>query len=253
MCSGDGLADPAAAVERATRFLSAGADILDVGAMSTRPGSMPIPEELEAARLAGVISLLRPLTDALISADSYRPGPAAAALKAGADIINDVTGLQDARIARLAAAHAAAVVVMHIQGTPETMQLAPTYTDLIGEVRAGLALGVQTALDAGVPHESIILDPGVGFGKNLEHNLELLRRLGELRFFGLPLLVGVSRKGFIGKITGREVHDRVEGTAAAVALAIANGADIVRVHDVRSMVAVCRMADAIVRARPERE
>jgi dihydropteroate synthase len=245
--SGDGVADTETAVEQARRFLEAGADLLDVGAMSTRPGATPIPEELEARRLSEVVGAVRPLTEAPISADAYRVLPARAALEAGADILNDVTGLRDARMAPLAAEYGAGVVVMHMQGMPDTMQLDPRYEDVVGEVYEYLASGAARAEAAGVAREGIIVDPGIGFGKTLEHNLELLRRLGEFRGLGLPLLVGTSRKGFIGRVTGREVGDRVEGTAATVALAIANGAEIVRVHDVDRMMPVVRMSDAIVR------
>lgn len=245
--SGDGLRALDDTVAQARRFLEAGADMLDIGAMSTRPGSAPIPQELEAQRLHEAISALRGLTPALISADTYRPRPASVALEAGADLINDITGLRHPRIAELAASYDAGVVVMHMQGTPATMQLAPRYEDVVGEVYWALADGVVTARRAGIPPAGIIVDPGIGFGKTLEHNLELLRRLRELKGLGHALLVGTSRKGFIGKITGREVHDRLEGTAATVALSVAGGADIVRVHDVEQMALVCKMADAIVR------
>lgn len=245
--SGDGLDDPDAAVAQAQRFLDCGADILDVGAMSTRPGSAPIPEEVEAGRLGAVIRAIRPLTGGIISADTYRLGPAAAALEAGADVINDISGLRDPALARLAAGYGAGVVVMHMQGTPATMQDAPAYEDVVGEVYGALASGAGAALEAGIAPEGIVVDPGIGFGKTLEHNLELLQRLREFTGLGYPLLVGASRKGFIGRITGREVGDRLHGTAATVALSVAGGADIVRVHDVEEMALVVRMSDAIVR------
>ena len=245
--SGDALPDVPAAAKQARRFLDAGADILDVGAMSTRPGSAPIAEELEVERLDATIRALRETTDAPISADTYRPGPARAALEAGADILNDISGLRDPRMAPLAAGYGAGVLVMHMQGTPDTMQRDPRYGDVVREVYAELAAGAGRAEAAGIPREAVILDPGIGFGKTLEHNLELLRRLAEFRGLGRALLVGTSRKGFIGRITGREAADRGWGTAATVALAIAQGADIVRVHDVREMADVARVADAIVR------
>ncbi len=245
--SRDGLADAGAAVEQARRFLEAGAEILDVGAMSTRPRSQPVSEELEARRLSETIGALRALTDVPVSADTYRVGPARAALEAGADIINDISGLRDPRMAPLVAEYDAGVVVMHMLGTPDTMQQDPRYEDVVGEVYEYLAAAAGRAEAAGVRREGIVLDPGIGFGKTVGHNLELLRRLREFTGLGLPLLVGTSRKSFIGRVTGRDVGDRIEGTAATVALSIANGADIVRVHDVEQMVAVARMSDAIVR------
>jgi dihydropteroate synthase len=248
--SGDGLTDTAGAIEQARAFLHAGADILDVGAMSTRPGAATIEERSEAERLHAVISALRPLTDVPLSADTFRTGPARAALEAGADILNDITGLRDARIAQLAALYGAGVVVMHMQGTPETMQRDPHYANVVGEIYDSLGTGVATALDAGVSAHGIIVDPGIGFGKTLDHNLELLHRLSEFTRLDHALLVGTSRKAFIGRITGRDVGQRVAGTAATVALAIAGGADIVRVHDVEQMVDVCRVSDRIVRWLP---
>ncbi len=245
--SGDGLGDTAGAVDQAHAFLRAGADILDVGAMSTRPGATIIAEATEAERLHRVISALRPLTEKPISADTFRIEPARAALDAGADILNDISGLRDARIAQLAASYGAGVVVMHMQGTPETMQRDPHYDDVVADVYDSLATGATTAQEAGVPEHSIIVDPGIGFGKTLDHNIELLHRLPEFTRLGHPLLVGTSRKAFIGRITGRDVDRRTAGTAATVALAIAGGADIVRVHDVEQMVDVCRVSDRIVR------
>lgn len=245
--SGDGVADVTAAVERAVTQLSEGADILDVGAMSTRPGSEPVSEDEEAEKLFALLSAVRQHTDAVISADTYRPLPARAALEAGADILNDITGARDARLAALAAEFGAGFVAMHMRGMPATMQLNPVYADLMSEVYASLHDGVSTALAAGVAPTGIVVDPGIGFGKTLEHNLELLRRLKELRGLGCPVLLGPSRKGFIGRLTGRDVGERAFGTAAAVAVGIANGADIVRVHDVAEMRDVVRVADAAVR------
>jgi dihydropteroate synthase len=264
--SGDGLGtDVDAAVTQAWRMAREGADLVDIGGQSTRPGSDPVDAEEELGRVLPVVERLRggagvegifPLP---ISIDTNRSEVARAALAAGADIINDISGLRDdPAIAHVAAEYAAGLVLMHMQGTPKTMQVNPHYDDLLGEVTAYLQEGIAKALAAGVPRGSIWIDPGIGFGKTLEHNLELLRRLAELRQLGCPILVGTSRKGFIGRILA-PLHDgqvpqpdaRVVGTGATVALSIANGADIVRVHDVAHAVEVARVADAIVRGYVE--
>lgn len=248
--SGDGLGgDLEAAVAQARRMVEAGADLLDVGAESTRPGAAEVPVEEELRRLVPAVERLVREVAVPISVDTYKPAVARAALAAGAHIVNDVAGLQgDPEMAAIAAEHGAPVVAMHMQGTPRTMQINPTYREVVGEVAAYLARSVEIAVRAGVPRSQVIVDPGIGFGKTLEHNLEILRRLGELKALGQPLLVGTSRKAFIGRILGGlPPTERVEGTAATVALAIAGGADVVRVHDVAQIVRVARVADAIVR------
>jgi dihydropteroate synthase len=256
--SGDSLgSDVEAAVAQARRMQVEGADILDVGGQSTRPGSDPIPVEEEMRRVLPVIKRLAapdgvPLP---LSVDTSRADVAEAALAAGAHIVNDITGLhEDPGIAQVAARRGAGLVLMHIQGTPRTMQHHPHYDDLLGEVIAYLRRGVEIAVKAGVPREKIWVDPGIGFGKSLGHNLELLRRLGELRSLGCAILVGTSRKSFVGRIiaqaSGGELPppaERVVGTGATLAVSIANGADVVRVHDVAHAVEVVRVADAIVR------
>ena len=245
---GDGTGgDVEASVAQALRFQEEGADILDVGAESTRPGYAPISAEEELARLTPVLEALIPRAVVPISVDTYKAAVAERALEAGAAMINDVWGLKrDKEIARLAAEYGAYLVLMHNQeGT--------AYTDLVGEVRASLRWSADTAEGAGVPRERIILDPGFGFGKTAEQNLEVLRRLSELRVLGYPVLVGTSRKSTIGLVLDLPVEDRLEGTAATVALSVAYGADLVRVHDVRAMARVARMTDAVVRstrARP---
>jgi dihydropteroate synthase len=261
--SGDGLGtDVDAAVAQAWKMAQEGADLVDIGGQSTRPGSEPVDIEEELDRVLPVVQRLRgkaqdsegafPLP---ISVDTNRAGVARAALEAGADIINDISGLSDdPTIAKVAAEYDAGLVLMHMQGTPRTMQLNPHYDDLLGEVTAYLLAGIDKAIAAGVSRQSLWVDPGIGFGKTLDHNLELLRRLAELKVLGCPILVGTSRKSFIGKILA-SVHGgqapgpdaRVVGTGATVALSIANGADIVRVHDVAHAVEVARVADAIVR------
>jgi len=260
--SGDGLGDNVdAAVQQAHRMEYEGADLLDIGGQSTRPGAEPVSEDEELHRVVPVIQSLRG-TDSLrlpISIDTNRASVADAAVQAGADIINDISGLRDdPAIAEVAAKHGAGLVLMHIQGTPRNMQQNPHYDNLLEEVIAYLQTGIDKAMQAGVPRERIWVDPGIGFGKTIEHNLELLRRLNELRVLGCPILIGTSRKGFIGRILA-PLHDgaaplpadRVAGTGATIALSIANGADIVRVHDVAPAVDVARIADAIVRGYVE--
>jgi dihydropteroate synthase len=240
--SGDGLgSDIPAIVEQALRFESEGADILDVGAESTRPGSTPITAEEELARLIPALEAIVPRARLPVSVDTYKAPVARRAIQAGAVLINDVWGLKaDPHIADVAAETGTPLILMHNQ---ENRQ----YRDLLPDIFASLSHSVQLARRAGVPAESIVVDPGIGFGKTPDHNLEILRRLGEFKGLGYPLLVGASRKSTIGLVLGLPPDQRVEGTAATVALAIASGADIVRVHDVQQMVRVCRMTDAVVR------
>ena len=243
--SGDGLGyDAEAALEQALRFQDEGADIIDVGGESTRPGSTPVTVEEEKRRVIPVIRLLASRLDVPVSVDTYKREVARDALAAGAAVINDVWGLKrDPALADLAAREGAPIVLMHNQQGLD-------YSDLVPEALASLRASLRQALEAGVPSENVVLDPGLGFGKKPEHNLELLRRLAELKALGLPLLVGTSRKSTIGLVLDLPVEERLEGTAATVALAIANGADIVRVHDVKAMTRVARMSDAIVRGWP---
>ena len=246
--SGDGLGhDAEAALEQALRFQDEGADIIDVGGESTRPGSTPVTVEEEKRRVIPVIRLLASRLDVPVSVDTYKREVAREALAAGAAIINDVWGLKrDPALADLAAREGAPIVLMHNQQGLD-------YSDLVPETLASLRASLRQAVEAGVPSENVVLDPGLGFGKRPEHNLELLRRLAELKALGLPLLVGTSRKSTIGLVLDLPVEERLEGTAATVALAIANGADIVRVHDVKAMTRVARMSDAIVRGWPAGE
>jgi dihydropteroate synthase len=262
--SGDGLqaasADVvAAAIDQARRFLDAGADILDVGGESTRPGAAEVGAAEERERVVPVIAALRQHFDAPISVDSPKAGVVAAALDAGADLINDVWGLRlpgggwNDDLARLAADRAAPMILMHnrraraVAGAIGHYRQVE-YADLMGEIIDDLRASIQRALDHGVRPDRIIVDPGVGFGKSPAQNIELLRRLSELRVLGYPILLGTSRKSFIGlALGGVPPEERVEGTAATVALGIASGADIVRVHDVAAMARVARVTDAIVR------
>jgi dihydropteroate synthase len=248
--SGDGLDfGVEAAVARAQAMQAAGADILDVGGMSTRPGAEEIPESEELRRVVPLIARLAREVDLPLSVDTYRAAVADAALDAGAVIVNDITGLgAEPALAGVVARRGAALVLMHIKGTPRTMQHDPQYADLLGEIIAYLRAACDRAVAAGVPRDHLWIDPGIGFGKTGDHNLEVLRRLGELRSLGLPVLVGTSRKGFLRRILGgRPPDERVAATGATVAVSIAQGAAIVRVHDVGPAVDVARVADAIMR------
>lgn len=244
---GNRYRDPARAVARAEEMQAEGADIIDIGGESTRPGSQAVTPEEEANRVVPVIAELARRTSLPLSLDSWKGSVARRAMDAGAEIINDISGLTfDPGLAGVAAESGAGVVLMHTRGTPDDMQRNTGYDDLLAEVTGGLRCSVATARAAGIGHDRIAVDPGIGFAKDFHGNLELLRRLGELRSLGLPLLVGTSRKSFIGAAIGREVADRLFGTAATVALAVSNGASILRVHDVAAMRDVADMARAIV-------
>lgn len=240
---------PDEAIGFALSLAADGADILDVGGESTRPGSEPASAEVEIDRVIPVVEGICARSDVPISVDSYKPEVQQAALEAGASAVNDVTGLKSPKIANLAAKAGAPVVIMHMKGRPKTMQDNPTYDDVVGEIRSFLAQRAQAALAAGIPRGGIVVDPGIGFGKTTEHNLELIRNLSDLAQLGYPVLVGPSRKRFIGEILDLPVTEREEGTAAVLALCVANGASMVRVHDVRGAVRVVQMADAVVRGR----
>ena len=240
------------ALRAAERLLNEGADILDIGGESTRPGADPVGEEQERRRVVPIIDGLRRRFDAFISIDTYKASVAESAIAAGADIINDISGLGfDPLMAELAARTGAGVVIMHILGTPRDMQKNPHYDDVTGEIRDFLAGRVALAEAAGVQRTQIVIDPGIGFGKRLEDNFTILRELGRLAELGLPILAGPSRKSFIGQTLNLPVDERVEGTAAAVTAAILHGAHIVRVHDVQAMKRVARIADAIKNTQVE--
>lgn len=248
--------DPQAAVAHALRLVEEGADLLDIGAESTRPGATSVDEAEESRRLIPVVTAVAKAVAVPISVDTSKAGVAKAALDAGAIIVNDVTALRgDPAMVELVAETGAGLVLMHMQGTPRTMQEAPHYHDVVEEVGVFLAERARWAMERGVTKSQILLDPGVGFGKVLVHNLDLLARLRILTNLGFPLLVGLSRKGFIGQLLDRPVQDRAWGTAAAVALAVEQGANILRVHDVAAMRDVVKVAAAISRriASPLRE
>ena len=246
------------AVEQAKDFLTNGADILDVGGESTRPGSQLVDAEEEIERVIPIIEAIAgEFPDTLISIDTYKAKVAEAAFKAGAHILNDVWALRaDPQLASLAATFRVPVVLMHNRSDPARLEvreqlgnayIGSTYENLMDDVKRELLVSAELAVKAGVEESRIILDPGIGFGKTREHNLELIDRLDEIRALGYPVLLGPSRKSFIGFTLDLPTDQRVEGTAAAVAIGIARGADIIRVHDVKEMARVAKMTDAIVR------
>jgi len=242
--SGDGLSgDVEAAVAQGKRFAAEGADILDIGGESTRPAAAPVSAEEELRRVIPVIERLVGEVTVPVSVDTYRYEVAQRALSAGARMINDIWGLgRDPRLADLAAEYKMPIVLM-------SNQRGRKCPDIVPEVIASLKKSIALALDRGVPRENVIVDPGVGFGKTLEQNLEIVRRLDEFKCLNRPILVGTSRKSMIGLVLNLPPDQRLEGTAATVAISIAKGADIVRVHDVAQMVRVCRMSDAVARGR----
>ena len=240
--SGDGLSGSvAASLDQARRFVTDGADIIDIGGESTRPGSAPINADEELKRVLPVIERLAKEISVPISIDTYRAEVAKRAIEAGAHMINDVWGLKkDPDMAKVAASYDAPVIITQ-------NQRGSSYVDLIPDLIADLKITIDMALSAGIKWENIILDPGVGFGKTVEQNLEIVRRLVELKVLKRPILLGTSRKSFIGYALDLPVEQRLEGTAATVAIGIANGADIMRVHDVKEMALVVKMSDAVVR------
>jgi dihydropteroate synthase len=235
-----------AAIEHARKMVKDGADIIDVGGESTRPGSQSITAEEELKRVLPVIKEVSKM-DVIVSIDSYKPEVAFKAVEAGALMLNDVYALRSRGMAEFAASQSIPVVLMHMQGSPKNMQENPQYKDVVDEINQFFGERISFAVDNGIRRENIILDPGIGFGKKLEHNLEIIRRLGEFKKHGCPLMVGPSRKSFIGQILDLPSSERLEGTLAAVSACVLNGADIVRVHDVKEAVRAVKVADAIVR------
>lgn len=260
--SGDGILQRqdgvAAAVAQAQQFAIDGADIIDIGGESTRPGSTPVSEDEELARVILVIKAVRQTTSLPISVDTYRANVAEAALAAGANWINDVWGFRmDPRIAQVAAQANCPVVLMHNRSKPKDVAqekrlggryVGIEYDDLIEDIKQELGESVEIALKAGVSESNIILDPGVGFGKTVAQNLQLVNQLDQFKTMGFPILLGTSRKSFIGYTLDLPPEERLEGTAATVAIGIDRGADIVRVHDVKPIVRLARMTDAIIRS-----
>jgi len=236
---------PTAALDHAMQMIGEGADIIDVGGQSSRPGSQPIAESDELARVVPVVERIHEEWDGPISVDTYRARVAEEALKAGASMVNDITALTaEPATAGVAARFDAACVLMHMQGRPDTMQRNPSYDDLMGEIALFLRSAIDKALAAGVGEDQVVVDPGLGFGKTTEHNLAILRHLPELGVLGRPILIGASRKGFIGKVLDLPVEDRLEGTLATAAYAVAQGARILRVHEVKPVLRTARMVEA---------
>ncbi len=237
------------AVRRAVLLEEEGADIIDIGGESSRPGAVPVSAEEELRRVIPVIKSIKGAVKVPISVDTYKSEVAEGALKAGASIVNDITALNgDKDMADTIARFDAGVVLMHMKGDPESMQDAPEYDDVVEEIFDYLKRSVERATGAGIDPEKMIVDPGIGFGKTLEQNLVVLKDLSRFKELGKPVLVGTSRKSFIGSITGKDVENRLWGTASSVSLAVSNGADIVRVHDAGEMKDVVKVTDAILKA-----
>lgn len=237
------------AVRRAFEMADQGADMIDIGGESTRPFSEPVSEEEEMSRILPVISEVAPSLGVPVSVDTRKPSVARKAVEAGAHMVNDVSGLRDPEMIDAVASMDVPVVAMHMRGEPMTMQVGIEYDDVVGDIMRYVSRRIGEAVDMGVREENILIDPGIGFGKEVAHNLDIIRRLREFRSFGLPVVVGSSRKAFIGKVLGLPKDERLEGTLATVAACAINGADIIRVHDVKEAVRVCRMIDAAFRTR----
>jgi len=234
------------AISHAKEMAKVGADIVDVGGESTRPGASRVDIDTELKRTIPVIEALSEELDIPISIDTYKHEVADLALKAGAAIVNDISGLKfDPKLASVIARHGGGAILMHIKGTPREMQKNPVYKDLISEIKCSLKESIDIALKAGIKKDSIMVDPGIGFGKTVRDNLVILNRLDELKALGMPVLIGTSRKSFIGMTLSKDTNERIMGTAASSALAIMKGADAIRVHDVKEMRDVADMTDAI--------
>lgn len=242
--------DSEKAIAQGLRLADEGADIIDIGGESTRPGSESVSPNEELKRVIPVIEGLAEKIEIPISIDTCKSEVAKKAIESGASMINDISAARfDPKIADTAKEYEAPLALMHMKGTPKNMQENPTYDSVMGEIKEFLNERVGFAVTKGVPRQNILVDPGIGFGKTLEHNYEIIRNLGELKEMDMPILVGPSRKSFIGKTLDLPVEERLEGTLAAVTMCIMNGADIVRVHDVKEVVRAVRMTDAICRIR----
>lgn len=237
------------AIKRGLEMIEEGADIIDVGGESTRPFSEPVSTEDELKRVIPVIEGIRSRSDILISIDTYKARVAYEAIHAGADMVNDISGLGfDNEMAETIAKSDAFVVIMHIKGTPQNMQINPAYMDVIGEIKAYFKERIGFALSSGIKREKIIVDPGIGFGKRVEDNLRIIKELHRFKELGAPVLIGTSMKSFIGHVTDSPLLERVEGTLASIAISVWNGADIVRVHDVKKALKVIKFVDAVMKS-----
>jgi dihydropteroate synthase len=241
-----------AALQVAERMIEEGADYLDVGAESSRPGAMPISEEEELAIVLPVITQLCQKFSALVSVDTYKPGVAQKVLEEGASIINDITGLRYPEMAPIIAEYDAGVIIMHMQGSPENMQEDLHYDDCVGEIKQFLEQGIRTAEAAGIASDRIWVDPGIGFGKTVKHNLEILANLDSFTSLQKPILLGTSRKSFIGKILDLPVAERLEGSLAAAVIGVIKGARILRVHDVQETCRAVKIASEILKVQNEK-
>lgn len=239
--------DPPAAIEHALRLAEEGAEILDIGGESTRPGSDPVSADEEWRRVAPVLKGLRPKTDARISIDTYKPAVAAKALALGVDIVNDIHGLRDPNMIRAVGLSGAAAIVMHMKGEPKAMQRAPSYGEVVSDVARFLEERTRAAIEGGIARESLVVDPGLGFGKTPEHNTELLQGLSEFHGLGFPILVGTSGKWFAGELGGSGARGSAQRGVAPVVLAAKNGADLVRVHEVAATAKAIRSVTAVGR------
>ncbi|HGJ65923.1 TPA: dihydropteroate synthase [bacterium] len=236
------------ALEQAQIMAKYGVDIIDIGGESTRPGAEPVSLEIELDRVIPVIENIKKSVNICISIDTYKAIVAEKAINAGASIVNDISSLSDPDMSKIIADSGVPIILMHKKGTPKDMQINPNYNSVVDEIKHFFEDKIKLATDSGIQSDRIIIDPGIGFGKTVEHNLEIIRRLKEFKDLRKPILIGTSRKSFIGKVLHLDSpSDRIEGTSATVALSIANGADIIRVHDIKEMMRVARMADAIVR------
>jgi len=245
--SGDGLGeDTRRAIKTGLDMFAAGAEFVDVGGESTRPGADNVPADEEIRRTTDIVKQLAGRRPGRVSIDTMKAEVAREALEAGASVVNDVNGLRGEGMAEVIAEHDASVIIMHMQGTPRTMQKSPNYVDVVADISTFLEDRIAVAEKAGIRADRIMVDPGIGFGKNLEHNLEILTRLRELRSLGKAIAIGVSKKSFIGKITGSPVDDRLGGSLAAAVLAAANGANVIRVHDVAETVQALQVAWSII-------
>lgn len=247
--SGDGLTNPnliEAAIKKAKLIQSQGADIIDIGGESTRPGSDPVTPEEEIKRIVPAIKAISKDLAIPISVDTYKKEVAEKALKAGAHILNDITGFHhSSNMAKLAAEHGAPAIVMHIKGTPKNMQQNPQYESLMMEICSYLEESIEIGTNNGLSEQQIIIDPGIGFGKTVEHNLQIIKNLKMLKALGRPILVGASRKSFIGKILDKDIEERLYGTLSSIVISVMNGANIIRVHDVKEAREAIKLADAV--------